>query len=119
MGKKKLKPLQHIISAETNHKLHRGDTPAHDPRGRRRRILYTAALLSPEQQYSHPGAGRHSANLQSDRYVPSPGLYLINTEPPKNPGLLNTKGCLNHSIEYGIMLFVAARLSTLCQLRAS
>ena len=71
---------------------------------------YTATLLSPEQQYSHPGAGRHSANLQSDRYVPPPELYLINTEPPKNPGLLKTKGCLNHSIEYGIMLFMAARL---------
>ena len=110
MGKRKLKPLQHIISAETNHKLHRGDTPTHDPRGRRRRNLYTAALLSPEQQYSHPGAGTHSANLQSDRYVPSPELYLINTGPPRNPGLLKTKGCLNHSIEYGIMLFVAARL---------
>ena len=71
---------------------------------------YTAALLSPEQQYFHPGAGTHSANLQIDRYVPSRELYLINTGPPRKPGLLKTKGCLNHSIEYGIMLFVAARL---------
>ena len=42
-------------------------------------FLYTAALLSPKQQNFPPEAGTHSANLQRDRYVPSPELYLINT----------------------------------------
>ena len=71
---------------------------------------YIRTLSSPATNSIPTQEMGRSLHFQSDRYVPSPGLYLINTEPPKNPGLLKTKGCLNHSIEYGIMLFMAARL---------